>query len=89
MNRLKFAFPIVAIVFFALASCGKVFDEWFYTKKLTLDRKPYNGNELRTDGYYYYMNEGEVFDSYILYKNGVIIHGENTAHINNNSDPCI
>ena len=40
--------------------------------KLTLQRKDYLGNELRTDGYYYRFRENGSTTVYFLYKNGII-----------------
>lgn len=96
MNRKTFACTILSLLFFVLSSCEKAgmkFDEWIidvgeslYDDELTLERQPFLGNELKTNGYYYYMNEGQIFDSYIFYKNGVIIHGKNSSPYTNN-DP--
>ena len=41
-------------------------------EKLTLQRQDYIGNELRTDGYYYYFTKDNTI-VYFLYKNGIIL----------------
>ena len=62
---------LIIIVFVSLSSCGK----WNKDEELTLEKQPYNGNELRLDGYYYYMKDGKIFSTCIFYKNGVMING--------------
>ena len=55
-----------------LCSCDKLFPD----DKLTLKRVDYNGNELKTDGYYYHQsgNGGYRYTSVLfLYRNGVIL----------------
>lgn len=71
MNRKKITLLACVTLLVSLVSCEK----WLYDDELTLKQQPYYGNELRTDGYYYYMNHGELLDTYFLYRNGVIIHG--------------
>jgi len=46
--------------------------------ELSLERRPYLGEELRLDGYYYMAystSEGEYHTAYLLYRNGVIRYG--------------
>jgi hypothetical protein len=53
-----------------LSSCNTLFPD----DQLTMQRVDYNGNELRTDGYYYYfVQEQNRTVIYFLYKNGVIL----------------
>ena len=63
------------ILFFILlfSSCDKLFPD----EKLTLQRRDYLGNELRTDGYYYYFNSQNSLNKeyivvHVLYRNGII-----------------
>lgn len=44
-------------------------------EELTIVKQPYDGNELRLDGYYYYMHDGIIFDTYFFYRSGVLIYG--------------
>ena len=59
-------------------SCRALFDE-----KLTLPRRDYTGNELRTDGYYYYFTKNNTV-VYFLYRNGIILcaHSYSTHDLN-------
>lgn len=65
---------LLLLLLFTFSSCEK-------DKELTLSIQPYYGNELRLDGYYYYLNDsmGMVFDTYFFYQNGVCIYG-NSFH---------
>lgn len=48
---------------------------WGVDDILSLERRDYHGNELRTDGYYYTKKdsyEGIIYSKYALYRNGVI-----------------
>jgi len=51
-----------------LVSCSKLYPD----EKLTLQRRDYTGNELRTDGYYYYFTQNNTV-VHFLYKNGIIL----------------
>ena len=44
-------------------------------EELTLVRKPYLGNELRIDGYYYHMslNSNTFDDTYCFYRDGTVV----------------
>ena len=64
-----------------MESCGK----WFKDENLNLEKLPYDGKELRLDGYYYFLQDGRIYSTYFFYKNGVIINGE--AADPNASDP--
>jgi len=50
----------------------------FFDDKLSLPLMPYNGNQLRIDGYYYQIGyDGKtLFGTYFFYKNGILIPGE-------------
>ena len=47
--------------------------------KLTLERRDFLGNQLRIDGYYYFMTEDNLHYTYFFYENGIIIHGGGNA----------
>jgi len=51
-----------------MSCCNKLFPD----EKLSIQRLDYNGNELRTDGYYYYFSLNNTV-VYFLYKNGIIL----------------
>lgn len=72
---------IVPLILIFFVSCQK----WVKDEELTIARQPYNGNELRLDGYYYYMRDGIIFDTYFFYRNGVLIYGGASDSIS--SDP--
>lgn len=53
----------------ALISCLKIRE-----CKLELNRIDYHSNELRVQGYYYFVeNDGKIVPAYILYRNGVLL----------------
>jgi hypothetical protein len=53
-----------------LSCCSILFPD----EKLSLERTDYHGNELRTDGYYYYQEENYTHTLVVfLYKNGTIL----------------
>jgi hypothetical protein len=61
---------LIGCLFIGLSCCSTLFPD----EKLTLQRIDYNGNELRTDGYYYcYFAETGITVVIFLYKNGIIL----------------
>lgn len=52
-----------------VTSCDLLFPD----EKLSLQRVNYNGNELRTDGYYYHFTSSNNTIVYFLYRNGIIL----------------
>lgn len=53
--------------------------------EFSFGRKEYIGSELRTDGYYYfYYPQGNYYNIYFLYTNGISLYGEavNAAELN-------
>ena len=56
MNTKKITLFAYLLLLISLVSC----DKWLYDDKLTLDKQPYNGDELRTDGYYYAVSIKEI-----------------------------
>lgn len=82
MNKQLRLILILAITaLFSFGGCGK----WNKDEELTLAKQPYNGNSLRLDGYYYFLQNGNVYSSYFFYRNGVVINGE--AADPNSPDP--
>ena len=72
---LAFVTALMVVLFFG--SCKK----WFKDEELTLSKQPYTGNELRTDGYYYYTMDGEYFRTItFFYKNGVVFRPPSGYH---------
>jgi hypothetical protein len=45
--------------------------------ELSIQKKPYDGNELRLDGYYYDNYIDDYIQIYFFYRNGVILDGGN------------
>ncbi len=72
---------ILVILFFLLVfqSCWLLPDE-----ELTLSRIPYEGNEFRIDGCYYFIHDDNEFCTYLFfYKNGVTFFAPDSKDINN------
>ncbi len=67
--RKRYLFLIIGLLMF-MSSCDKLFPD----EKLTLQRKNYTGNELRTDGYYY-TQFGDIYKIYFFYSNGILFSG--------------
>ncbi|MBQ3710377.1 MAG: hypothetical protein II887_06715 [Bacteroidales bacterium] len=80
-KQLRLIVILAITTLFSLGGCGK----WNKDEELTLTRQPYNGNTLRVDGYYYFLQNGNVYSSYFFYRNGVVINGE--AADPNSPDP--
>ena len=70
MTKLK-----IALFLFLLGSLGCLKERF---DMLTLERKNFNGNEIRTDGYYYAFSKTSTGESlgtiFFLYKNGVFLY---------------
>ena len=64
--------------------CGELFPD----EQLTMQRKDYDGNELRIDGYYYsYFEKTGVTVIYFLFRNGLIRHaGGYSRYIEDNRE---
>ena len=84
MNRQMKTTIILAIAaLFSLGGCGK----WYKDEELTLEKQPYNGNELRLDGYYYYrLDDGRIWNTYFYYHNGIMLYGIETDTLDENLD---
>jgi len=46
---------------------------------LTLSKRPYIGNDLRLDGYYYHLNPDGYIDIEFLYENGICLDGSHVS----------
>lgn len=82
MNRhLRLFLIFASTALFFIEGCGK----WNKDEDLTLKKHPYNGNEFRLDGYYYFLQKEKIFSTYFFFRNGVVINGE--AADPNSPDP--
>lgn len=70
MNAIKFILLFMGILFSSNACKKEFFDD-----KLSLKKEPYNGNQLRIDGYYYQISDGKIYTILFLYRNGVVMYG--------------
>ncbi|MDR2586191.1 MAG: hypothetical protein LBC84_08250 [Prevotellaceae bacterium] len=81
MRATGFIFLYLTTLF---SSCDKLFPD----EKLTLQRRDYVGNELRTDGYYYshWASYNSLFDNntaiMFFYRNGVVLNALSYDGIN-------
>jgi hypothetical protein len=65
-------FLLVSSLNMCMSCCSKIFPD----AKLSMQRKDYNGNELRIDGYYFREdNTSSRMIIYLLYNNGVLLYG--------------
>ena len=65
-----------------MSCCSKLFP----IDKLSLQKMDYNGNELRTDGYYYcYYEETDITSIYFLFRNGIIRDAGSYSRYNENN----
>ena len=71
---------VIIMLFIGMSSCSK----WLENEKLTLQKTPYTGNELRTDGYYYDMEDGKIWSTYFFYRNGILHCGIASDTLGNN-----
>lgn len=68
---------LILLLAVSMVGCTK----WLEDEELTLPKTPYTGNELRTDGYYYYTTNGDYFRSItFFYKNGIAFRPIGDAH---------
>ena len=80
-RQLRLILVLALVVLFA-GGCKK----WFEDEELTLPKTPYTGDELRTDGYYYNMEDGKIWSTYFFYRNGVLLYGAGTDTLDDNLD---
>lgn len=73
---------ILALVVLFMGGCKK----WLKDEELTLNRQPYNSNELRIDGYYYDMEDGKIWSTYFFYRNGILHYGIASDTLGNDLD---
>ena len=78
MKHLLFMTFSVLII---MGSCN----QW-ENEKMTLVKQPYNGSELRLDGYYYDMEDGKIWSTYFFYRNGILHYGIASDTLGNNLD---
>lgn len=76
MNIEKYMPLLLLTSIIAISStCSKMIQD----DRLSLTRTNYSGNELRIDGYYYFMTEDNLHFTYFFYRNGIAIHGGGNA----------
>lgn len=76
MSMKYLRFLLMAFVLFFFSSCfWESFWEWvFPDDKTILEQRDYEGDNLRVDGYYFkVVEENNLTDIYILYRNGVVL----------------
>jgi hypothetical protein len=71
MKTMKLLILIIGMLFIP-NSCSKTS---FSDDELSLEKRPYTGNQLRIDGYYYSMDDNGVFNVHFFYKNGIALYG--------------
>ena len=71
INRIKKIILLISIIMLFTQCCSLQDDD-----ELSLPLKPYTGNQLRIDGYYYCIGyDGSIYSAYIFYNNGVLRYG--------------
>ena len=68
MHKLLITSAIISI----LLACEKPADLRKKDDTLAIGKRPYTGKQLRIDGYYYAIYQGEINMIYVLFQNGVI-----------------
>lgn len=67
---------ILIIGLFVFATCKRNREN---IENLTIPLQPYNGSELKTNGYYYRVSQDNIgnvtYQIYFLYRNGVVLYG--------------
>ena len=63
----------LVVLFSAITMCGLICTG--EDDELTLEPRPYDGSDLRIDGYYYRFFDAGLIQVYFFYRNGVILHG--------------
>jgi len=66
----KIIFAITIVVLISNYSCAL----FCKNDKLSLPKQPYNGNELRIDGYYYNIYYEQKIRTYFFYNDGTLLH---------------
>ena len=62
------------ISLFSLFGCSKVEDIQKNDDILSISKTSYTGSQLRVDGYYYTLINGEINTIHVLYNNGILQH---------------
>ena len=73
---------LILLVALSMVSCTK----WFKDEEFTLSKQSYTGNELRTDGYYYEIEDGKIWSTYFFYRNGILHYGIASDTLDNDLD---
>jgi hypothetical protein len=72
---MKFKKVLIIVLFLivglAFSKCKKMLPD----DTLTLSKDNYQGSQLRIDGYYFYMSNGQIINTFFFYKNGIILFG--------------
>jgi hypothetical protein len=66
---------LLIILILLISNCRKI--GLSKDDELSIGVNTYYGNELRIDGYYYYTYEGRIY-TYLFYRNGVYLDGEDS-----------
>lgn len=66
----KYSITVCVLILF-LSACVKPNDP-SKDDKLSLGKRPYTGNQLKVNGFYYYIFENKIYDIHLFYKNGVV-----------------
>ncbi|GAB1415280.1 hypothetical protein MASR2M117_06860 [Paludibacter sp.] len=76
INNMKTTLKSLIITISIIMLIGACCNELFSDDKLTLERKAYNGTELRIDGYYYHISaiDGRIISIVFFYENGVLFY---------------
>lgn len=73
MNFFSAISTLTVILLSLFINCSWMNNE---SDKLTLERIPYNGNELKLFGYYHMLDNDGLMTVYFLYQNGMILHAD-------------
>jgi hypothetical protein len=73
MNFFSIVSILTVILLAIVINCSWMDNE---SDKLTLERIPYNGNELKLFGYYHMLDNDGLMTVYFLYQNGMILHAD-------------
>lgn len=68
---MKFILIMLGIMIYS-NSCNK---DILSDDKLTLDKIPFTGNQLRIDGYYFQKMDNSIFTIYFFYNDGTVLYG--------------
>ncbi len=80
-TQLRLTLVITAAILLLIGGCKK----WYKYDEMTLVKQLYNGTELRLDGYYYDMEDGQIWGTYFFYQDGTILYGIGTDTLDKSS----